>query len=435
MRNASLPAWVFALLWVGAMSAQGPCQSQFAAVSSTANAAGSSGALVTLRLENPDPVRMDCPPVLETVPPWVRVVARKPGPAAGTEFQYLVFENFEKSPRTGVLRANGAVHQIQQGAGPHLGRVPRMALRGADGWIRIYEFAGTGVLIATGLQAAGDPAVYQGLGCQIEMVVRDTQNRLAANVFDGCTNQWSGWRSLGGALQGRPALAGQPGGAMLAVTRDQYGAYWLRRFPAGQSSGDWILMGGVFVSDPAMAVDAAGNAYVVARDMWNTLWMGRINAAGQFLGWTFAGGIVQGRPAVTVGSDGVIYAAVRDPWGGLSLLRWKDGALLGWSRGGDGLASDPVVTAPGDGTVYIAALSATGALRYRSFAEGSAAGWGPWIIAGGNGRHPAAAAAGGEALFGLVDSASHLQWFRPATGEWRSFGIQVGGAGRPGGVP
>lgn len=434
MRNALLPASVMWLLWVVPVFAQGPCQTQFSAASSAAGAAGSLS-VITLRLENPDPTRTDCPPVLEPVPPWVRMVALRPGPAASTEFHYRVFENFEKVARTAVLRANGAVHQIQQGAGPHLGRVPRMAVRGGDGWIRMHEYAGTGVQIATGLQAASDPAAYQGLGCHVEVVVRDTQNRLAANAFDGCTNQWAGWRNLGGTVRGRPVLAGQPGGTMLAVARDQNGAYWLRRFPAGQSGGDWVLMGGVFVSDPAMAADAAGHAYVLGRDLWNTLWMGRINAAGQFLGWTFAGGIVQGQPAVAAGSDGIVYAAARDPWGGLSLLKWKDGAWLGWSRGGDGLASDPVIAAPGDGLVYIAALNELGALRYRSYAEGSAAGWGPWILAGGNGRHPAAAAVGGEALFGLVDAASQLQWHRPATGEWRSFGIQVAGAGRPGGVP
>lgn len=434
MRNASIRVLLL-LAAAGAIRAQSPCLSSFTAASSTATAAGSGRAEVVQRLNPADPTRSDCPPVPAPVAPWIRIVSHRAGPAASTEFTYRILENFEKTPRTAHLRVNGAVHQIQQGAGPSNGRAPRMAVRGSDGQIRMYAFAGDSALTAQWLSTTGDPVAFQGGGCLMEVIVRDTQERLAAYTYNGCQDQWGAWRNLGGTFQGRPALVQQPGDSMLAVTRDQFGGYWMRRFPLGGSSGTWQALGGVFASDPAMTVDSAGIAYILARDLWNTLWMGRINAAGQFLGWTFAGGLVRGQPAITAGSDGLIYAAARDPWGGLNLLRWQSNTPLGWSRGGTGLAGDPVITAPGDGSLYLGALGENGALRIRSFTEGSSEGWSPWIDAGGNARHLAVAGIGGEALFAVVDSSSQLLWYRPATAEWRNFGIQVAGAGRPAAAP
>jgi hypothetical protein len=434
MRNASIRVLLL-LAVAGAIRAQSPCLFTFTAPSSTATAAGSSGAEVVQRLNNGEPTRSDCPPVPEPVAPWIRIVSHRAGPAASTDFAYRILENFETTGRTATLRVNGAAHQIQQGAGPANGRAPRMAVRGSDGLIRMYVFAGASALTAQSLTAASDPATFQGGSCLMEVLVRDTQDRLAAYTYNGCQDLWGAWRNLGGTVRGRPALVQQPGDSMLAVTRDQFGGYWMRRFPLGGSTGTWQAMGGIFASDPAMTVDSAGVAYILARDLWNTLWMGRVNSAGQFLGWTFAGGLVRGQPAITAGSDGLIYAAARDPWGGLNLLRWLSNAPLGWSRGGNGLAGDPVITAPGDGSVYLGALGENGGLRYRSFTEGSSEGWSPWVEAGGNARHLAVAGIGGEALFGVVDTSSQLLWYRPATAEWRNFGVQVAGAGLPGAAP
>lgn len=417
------------------LQAQSPCQFSFADPSSTASAAGSGTVLVVQRVDNLNPVRQDCPPVLEPAAPWVRLVRHAAGPGAGTEFHYRVLENFERSSRLTALRVNGAVHQIQQSAGPNQGRAPRMAVRGADGLMRMYEFSGTNVYAATGLSLASDPAVSQSDGCSVELAARDTQNRLAANVFNGCTNQWSGWRNLGGNIRGRPAVVQLPGGSVLAPVMDHTGAYFLRRYQTGQSGGDWLALGGAFISDPAAAVDATGQAYVVGKDLWNALWVGRVNVAGQFLGWVFAGGIVRGQPSIAVGTDGVAYIAARDPWGGLHMLRVKDAAVLGWARAEGEVASDPVTAATGDGMIYVAALNPLGALVYTSQAEGAPQNWGPWVDAGGNGRHVAASGIGGEALFGVVDSSSQLLWHRPATGEWRSFGVQVAGAGRAAATP
>mgnify|MGYP005834772719 CR=1 FL=1 len=417
------------------LPAQTACQFSFAASSSTATAAGSGPNLIVQRLDNQNPADTGCPSVLEPAAPWVRVLSHAAGPAASTEFRYRVLENFERSPRTALLRANGAVHQIQQSAGPHQGRAPRMAVRGSDGLARIYEYGAAGAVTAAGMPLDSDPSIGQGSGCEVELVARDTQGQLAANTFNGCTNQWLGWRNFGGSIRGRPALALQPSGSVIAPVHDISGSYFLRRYQVGQSGGDWLPIGGLFVSDPAAAADATGQVYILGKDLWNALWVGRVNSAGQFLGWTFAGGIVRGAPSLAAGSDGILYAAARDPWGGLHLLRVKDSSILGWSRAEVTVASDPQITAPGDGMVYLAALNSSGSLVYGSFAEGTAQGWGPWTNAGGSWRHVAAAGLSGEPLFAIVDSSSRLLWYRPATAEWKSFGVLAAGAGRPGAAP
>lgn len=434
MRRASGLSFAILALGLG-LKAQSPCQFSFAASSSTATAAGSGPVAVVQRADNLDPARQDCPPVLEPAAPWVRVVRHAAGPGASTEFHYRVLENYERNTRATALRVNGAVHLIQQSAGPNLGRAPRMAVRGGDGVARIYEFSGAAAAAATGLNLASDPTISQSDGCNVELAARDTQNRLAANVFNGCTGHWAGWRNLGGNIRGRPALVQLPGGSVIAPALDPTGAYFLRRYQTGQSGGDWLAMGGIFISDPAAAADSSGQTYVVGKDLWNALWVGRVNTAGQFLGWVFAGGIVRGQPSAAVGTDGVAYIAARDPWGGLHLLRVKDAAVLGWTRAEGLVASDPVAAASGDGTIYVAALNSSGALVYTSQAEGAPSSWGPWVESGGNGRHVSAAGIGGEALFGVVDSNSQLLWHRPATGEWRSFGVQVEGAGRAAAAP
>lgn len=436
MRTApALALLLLPILCASGLPAQTSCQFAFVSDASTSTAAGSGATVLTQTVQNQNPAATGCPAVVEPAPQWIRLVHQRAAAAAGTEFGYRVFENFESTARKATLRVHGATHQIQQSAGPNQGRVPRMAVRAGDGSVRLYPFAGAVASVASGLAAASPPALYQGTGCNAELVVRDTQNRLAANSFNGCTGQWLGWRNLGGTIAGRPALTQQPGGSMIAAVRDSFGGYSIRRFPAGQSTGDWIALGGVFTTDPAIASDASGQVYLAARDLWNALWVGRMNALGQFLGWTFAGGIVRGQPSLAAGADGVIYIATRDPWNGLNLLRVKDASILGWSRGGGALSADPTVSVPGDGSVYVAALAADGALHYRTFAEGSTEGWGPWLSAGGQGRHAASAAIGGEALFAVVDPWNTLLWFRPATGEWRSFGVQAAGAGPPAASP
>lgn len=434
MRTSNAAAWL--VLWAaGALMGQDACQFGFVSASSSATAAGSAGAVVVQSLRNLKPESAGCPAVLEPVAPWVRVVSHRAGAGAGTDFGYRVFENFERTARTATLRAGGATHQIQQAAGPYLGRMPRMAVRGSDGLVRLYEFAGTSVSTASGQAVASAPAVFQGSGCQVEMVARDTQNRLTANAFDGCTGQWLGWRNLGGTLAGRPALTQQAGGTMAAVARDPFGGYHLRRFLVGQTTGDWLALGGVFYSDPAVAADATGQVYIAGRDLWNALWVGRVNPTGQFLGWTYAGGLVRGQPSVAVGGDGIAYVATRDPWGGLHVLRTRNGSLLGWLRGEGNLASDPSIAPAGDGALYVAGLGADGGVVYRTFAEGTTSGWGPWTAAGGLGRHSAMVGMAGEALMAVVDAWNHLVWYRPTTGEWKNYGQQVAGAGMPGTAP
>jgi hypothetical protein len=432
MRSAAVLAFLAA---TPALLAQTPCLFGFASAASTAHAAGTGPATAVQRLNNLDPSRADCPPVLEPVAAWVQPVRHAAGAAAGTEFHYRILENFEPTARTALLRVNGAVHQIQQEPGPVQGRVPRIAVRGADGFARLYEFAGTAAALAAGLQTGGDPAIYQGSSCNVELAVRDTQGQLAANSYNACSGQWLGWRNLGGTIQGRPALAQQPGGLMSAVVHDVTGSYLVRRFQPGGTSGDWLPLGGLFAGEPALAMDTAGQIYVFGRDIWDALWVGRINPSGQFLGWTFAGGIVRGTPSAAVGSDGVAYAAARDPWGGVSILRVQDGVILGWSRWSASAASGPAIAAVGDGLLHVAAISSSGTLIYRTFAEGTPAGWGPVMDFGGSLRHVAAAGIGGETLLGAVDTSSQLLWRRPSAGEWKSFGIQVAGAGRAAAAP
>ena len=179
------------------------------------------------------------------------------------------------------------------------------------------------------------------------------------------TDQWQGWRSLGGRIVGHPsALRPQVTGASLVVlVRGTNGAMYERtRSPSGWSPR-WRRVGGALTSAPAVALSPVGYAaYVLGRDhlMWTA-----VRGPARTARWSAWRRFLRGIP----GGDRPISEPTADPWipqiyyrnrgGGCSVVG-PPGAADAWATGGEfisgiaGVAGALVVGRGPTGRLYYA---------------------------------------------------------------------------------
>jgi acylphosphatase len=127
---------------------------------------------------------------------------------------------------------------------------------------------------------------------------------------------WSGWNSLGGSLDGDPAVGTNKDGRVEVFVRGSDSALhhiWQTSPNNGWSS--WGSLGGNVsnISVPAVGLDRGGNIEVFA--VWNDATLSRIEQVNSWSGgWQSMGGDLYSNPAIRSNQDGrlEVFAVWKD---------------------------------------------------------------------------------------------------------------------------
>ncbi|MDP9849282.1 matrixin family metalloprotease [Streptosporangium lutulentum] len=237
------------------------------------------------------------------------------------------------------------------------------------------------------------PAVGRNQDGRLEVFVRGNDARLYHIWQVAPGGVWSGWTSLGGAIQGRIAVGRNRDGRLEVFARGAGGDLrHIWQTSAGGVWSGWASLGGT-IEDPAVEINADGRLEVFVRGndarlyhIWQT------SAGGVWSGWTSLGGAIQGRVTVGRNRDGRLELFARGTGGDLCHIwqTWAGGIWSGWASLG-GAIEDPTVAINADGRLELFARGAGGDLRH--IWQTSAGGiWSGWASLGGTITSPAAIA-------------------------------------------
>ncbi|MFC7648068.1 matrixin family metalloprotease [Streptosporangium lutulentum] len=205
------------------------------------------------------------------------------------------------------------------------------------------------------------PAVGRNQDGRLEVFVRGNDARLYHIWQVAPGGVWSGWTSLGGAIQGRIAVGRNRDGRLEVFARGARGSAahladvgrrclvglgLARRDDRGPGRGDQRrrAAGGV---RPRERREAVSHLADVGRGVWS--------------GWTSLGGAIQGRVTVGRNRDGRLELFARGTGGDLCHIwqTWAGGIWSGWASLG-GAIEDPTVAINADGRLELFARGARG---------------------------------------------------------------------------
>jgi PKD repeat protein len=250
------------------------------------------------------------------------------------------------------------------------------------------------------VSASGESLTLTGRNSSGELWIRDM-------VGGG----WGGWTRVGNGLASRPVPV-RIGADLYVFHRGLAGdvRFWKR---TGGIGGPWTVesLGGVIEGDPAVAVDGQGELMVVIHDAANKIWYRR-TAGGAWQGWQLTEGLLKGSLVLErqgddlhlLGLDSLDSAWTRqwsassDTWGPWTYLNGVSGLGLGASTGPAGLV--------------MFGFNAAGSPWHRTFANGS---WGLWNAMPGVLVSPPALDGDAQGLLlAGVNKEGHL-WVHPQT--------------------
>jgi hypothetical protein len=231
----------------------------------------------------------------------------------------------------------------------------------------------------------------------------------------------SGWQSIGGRLNGAPAMASPASSSFISVVRGLDDQVWQsNQASSGAAWTPWSALGGRTFSAPAAVGDGAGTTDVAVRGADDALWYRTINGSDN--AWTSLGGDTHDAPALARTPDGTLHVFVR----GVDNALWhrerpSGGAWSAWENVGGRLLSAPASATTSAGELDVVVEGNDGAVWQIARPDGGA--WGGWVSVGGALRDaPAIAAFSGGALHlfvrGLDDQLWHAQH---VNGQWTAF--------------
>jgi hypothetical protein len=258
----------------------------------------------------------------------------------------------------------------------------------------------------------GAPAVCSRDANSLDLFIRGTDNALWWRHWDGMTNTWSAWASLGGYLTSDPGAAAYGGDALFVCARGGDGAFYYRTGPSWGSwhsfggqllagtgpavissggyvygpaiigtnhqlywwwNGAWKSLGGYLTSSPSGASPVGNSFTIAARGGDGALWS--VSTSSNFASWSWTsrgGQLLAGTgPAVVYDGVNIRYAVT----GTNHQLYWSTGS--GWTSLGGYLTSGPAAASESTNKVDVFALGNDSHIWSRNTTDGGSS-WNPW---------------------------------------------------------
>jgi hypothetical protein len=198
-------------------------------------------------------------------------------------------------------------------------------------------------------------------------------NAVWTRGFDGHT--WSGWTSLGGNIESRPAVASPYSGQWAVVGRGRDNTVMMRRFYRGWGAWEQIGDRDVTRLTPAVASSGNGSLDIAVTGLDQKLWWKRFDGT-TWSAWKPLGGSppLTSGPSLVAHADGRLDAFVRGNdnalWHRAYWLHAGDGrfsrfsywAWGPWQSLGGGLPGEPAAARTGDGRMDVFHRGFDGAL-------------------------------------------------------------------------
>jgi peptidoglycan/xylan/chitin deacetylase (PgdA/CDA1 family) len=265
----------------------------------------------------------------------------------------------------------GGVHLLVRTA---TGTVAERTLRGASwsGW------TGLGGLVVNG-PAASTLSPYTELSVAAAIATDNSVYR--SSVTDPGTG--AGWTALGGVASTRPGVATGPDGVQSVIVRGGDGRAYLDQWAGGRWTG-WRSLGGAL--DPvAPAVTVSGDGVLVVGCVGTNhgFYVKTRSTAGAWSGWRLVGGGITSDLALSRTADGAgLVAAVRGPGTNAYVaVGTADGSTWSsWRNVGGGLGSGPAITVNGP-ALEMFVVGNDNRLYRNTATDGTAAtGWTGWRL-------------------------------------------------------
>lgn len=187
-------------------------------------------------------------------------------------------------------------------AGPTEPYIGQQNQAGADSWS--FSWVGAGEA-----SFSDDPfGVGKNQDGRVEVFARSSNQGAVWHIWQTVDGNWSNWTSLGGSINGGPAVASNKDGRIEVFVRGGDSAlYHIWQTAPGGSWSPWASLGGKLNGAPAVAANADGRLEVFARGGDNSLchiWQTTPN--GGWSAWSDLGGNLDGNygPAVAANYDG-----------------------------------------------------------------------------------------------------------------------------------
>jgi cysteine-rich secretory family protein/repeat uncharacterized protein DUF346 len=245
----------------------------------------------------------------------------------------------------------------------------------------------------------GRPAVSSWGSSRADVFVRGTDNALWHNTWNGST--FTGWASLGGVLTSSPAAISWSANRIDVFVRGTDNALY-HRFYNGSAWSGWESLGGVLSADPTVASWASGRLDVFVRGSDNALYH-KVWDGARWSGWEgLGGGLSAGPAAVSWGPNRVdVFVTGTD----MALWhKWWDGAhWVGWQSLGGSLTSGPAAASCSSGHLDVFGTGTD----YSLYEIANSGTWGAWQRVGGQwAGGPGAVCRPGTTVLDLVERGS-----------------------------